>query len=133
MIHVNGIDHLVLTVANLDVTCEFYEAVLGMRPVIFNSGGIKRRALEFGNQKINLHQASREFEPKAAHPVPGSADLCLVTENSPAEIVAHFEGLKITIEQGPVARMGAKGKIVSVYIRDPDGNLIEVSSYPVSP
>ena len=133
MITILNIDHLVLTVADPDVTSEFYETVLGMRSVTFVSGGMERRALEFGDQKINLHQAGREFEPKAAYPVPGSADLCLITKSSPADVIAHLESLNIPIEQGPVERTGAKGKIVSVYLRDPDGNLIEVSSYPLSP
>jgi len=132
MINISSIDHLVLTVADPGVTCEFYETVLGMRPETFTAGGVVRRALVFGDQKINLHQAGREFEPKAARPVPGAADLCLITEQSPAEVIAHLEKLGIGIELGPVERTGAKGKIVSVYLRDPDGNLIEVSIYPLS-
>ena len=129
MISISHIDHLVLTVADPVVTCEFYQRVLGMTAVTFASGGIDRRALEFGNQKINLHQAGREFEPKAAHPAPGSADLCLISENLHVETITHLEEQGIAIELGPVERTGARGKIVSVYIRDPDGNLIEVSSY----
>ena len=128
MIKISHIDHLVLTVADLDITCEFYQRVLGMAPVNFASGGVERRALEFGDQKINLHLAGREFEPKAARPVPGSADLCLISKNTNVETVAHLKEMNITIELGPVERTGAQGRIVSVYIRDPDGNLIEISS-----
>ena len=129
MITISHIDHLVLTVTDPDATCEFYQQVLGMTPVTFASGGVDRRALEFGNQKINLHQAGREFEPKAVYPAPGSADLCLISETPHVETVTHLEEQGIAIELGPVERTGARGKIVSVYIRDPDGNLIEVSSY----
>jgi catechol 2,3-dioxygenase-like lactoylglutathione lyase family enzyme len=109
------LDHLVLTVADVDRTVEFYQRVLGMQPVTFGDG---RRALAFGSSKINLHQAGREFEPKAARPTPGSADVC-----------AHLAALAVAIEEGPVTRTGATGPIESVYIRDPDGNLIEISNY----
>ena len=97
--------------------------------VTFVSGGEQRRVLEFGDQKINLHQAGREFEPKAAHPNLGSADLCLISDNSIAETVSHLNEQNVAVELGPVERTGARGKINSVYFRDPDGNLIEVSSY----
>ncbi len=119
------LDHLVLTVRDLEATCAFYETVLGMRRASFGQG---RTALHFGRQKINLHQAGREFEPKARRPTPGSADLCFLAATPIAEIVAHLEACGIVIEEGPVARTGAEGPITSVYIRDPDGNLIEVSN-----
>ncbi len=119
------LDHLVLTVADIDRTRDFYERVLGMEPVVFGEG---RHALAFGTQKINLHEAGREFEPKAATPTPGSADLCFLTNSSVAEVVEHLEANSVEIIEGPVRRTGATGPITSVYFRDPDGNLIEVSS-----
>jgi catechol 2,3-dioxygenase-like lactoylglutathione lyase family enzyme len=123
------LDHLVLTVTDLDVTCDFYRQVLGMEDMRFSSGGVTRRALTFGEQKINLHQAGAEFEPKATHPVPGSADLCLIVEESVEQVVTHLQDNGVTLEEGPVQRTGASGPIMSVYFRDPDGNLIEVSRY----
>ncbi|MDA5558846.1 VOC family protein [Shimia sp. MMG029] len=126
MIQIDRLDHLVLTVARIDATVAFYKRVLGMEVVTFGAG---RVALTFGPQKINLHEAGREFEPKALHPTPGSADLCLIAATPLSEIVAHLEAQKVAIEQGPVARTGATGPITSVYFRDPDHNLIEVSTY----
>ena len=122
---VEALDHLVLTVADIDVTCAFYERVLGMTPVTFADG---RRALAFGNQKINLHQAGAEFEPKAARPTPGSADLCLLVSGPIDAVVDHLVAERVAVEEGPVARTGARGPITSVYLRDPDGNLIEVAT-----
>ena len=119
------LDHLVLTVADIGRTRDFYERVLGMDPVVFGEG---RHALAFGAQKINLHEAGREFEPKAAAPIPGSADLCFLTDSSVAEVVEHLEANSVEIIEGPVRRTGATGPITSVYFRDPDGNLLEVSS-----
>ena len=119
------LDHLVLTVADIDRTRDFYERVLGMEPVVFGEG---RHALAFGPQKINLHEAGREFEPKAAAPTPGSADLCFLTNSSVAEVVEHLEANSVEIVEGPVRRAGATGPITSVYFRDPDGNLLEVSN-----
>ena len=127
---ITGLDHLVLTVADLDRTADFYQRVLGMRAVTFGGG---RRALEFGPSKINLHQAGQEITPHAAHPVPGSADLCLVTTTPPDEIIAHFRAQGVPVEEGPVPRTGARGPITSVYFRDPDGNLVEIASYPADP
>jgi catechol 2,3-dioxygenase-like lactoylglutathione lyase family enzyme len=95
-----------------------------MEPVIFGEG---RHALAFGAQKINLHKADREFEPKAAAPTPGSADLCFLTNASVSEVVEHLEANSVEIIEGPVRRMGSTGPIISVYFRDPDGNLLEVS------
>ena len=123
---IDRIDHLVMTVSDVERTCAFYENVLGMEAVVFGDG---RRALRFGGQKINLHQAGREFEPKAARPTPGSADLCFVTRTSPGELVARLVSSGVAVLEGPVEREGALGEMMSVYFRDPDDNLIEVSSY----
>jgi catechol 2,3-dioxygenase-like lactoylglutathione lyase family enzyme len=124
--HIDAIDHLVLTVRDLQVTVAFYTRVLGMEAVTFGAG---RRALVFGAQKINLHEAGREFEPKAAVPTPGSADLCFVTAAAPAAVLQHLRACGVHVIEGPVKRTGARGPIASVYFRDPDGNLLEVSSY----
>ncbi len=123
---IDRIDHLVLTVRDIDATCAFYSRVLGMRSVTFAGG---RKALEFGAQKLNLHQAGKEFEPKAARPTPGSIDVCLISAVPLAEVVAHLGRCGVAIIEGPVARTGAQGPIRSVYFRDPDMNLIEVSTY----
>ena len=123
---IDRLDHLVLTVRDVDATCSFYVRVLGMQIVTF---GEARKALAFGRQKINLHQAGREFEPKAALPTPGSADLCLITDVPLDEVIAHLAACDVAVVEGPVMRTGATGPIRSVYFRDPDGNLIEVSNY----
>ncbi|NKZ08763.1 VOC family protein [Actinomadura latina] len=123
---IDRLDHLVLTVADIDAAIWFYTRVLGMEAVTFGAG---RRALAFGAGKINLHEAGREFEPKAARPTPGSADLCLITACSMDEVLADLERHAVHVEEGPVARTGATGPITSVYIRDPDHNLIELSVY----
>lgn len=127
---ITRLDHLVLTVDDLDRTIRFYRDVLGMQPVVFAGG---RTALNFGESKINLHQAGQEFEPKAARPIPGSADLCLIVDGDLTDVQAHLQHHAITIEEGPVERTGALGSMTSVYIRDPDHNLIELSSYPTRP
>lgn len=124
--HVDRLDHIVLTVADVAATCAFYERMLGMQVVTFAGG---RKALSFGNQKINLHQAGREFEPKAAAPTPGSADLCLVSKAPLDQVIAHLHSCGVSILEGPVQRTGAMGPITSVYFRDPDNNLIEVCNY----
>jgi catechol 2,3-dioxygenase-like lactoylglutathione lyase family enzyme len=129
-ISIDRIDHLVLTVADLDRTCDFYSRVLGMTVATFGAG---RKALAFGQQKLNLHQAGREFEPKARHPTPGAIDLCLVTLTPLAQVAAHLEACGVKIAEGPVARTGATGPITSLYFRDPDGNLVEVSNYDPLP
>jgi catechol 2,3-dioxygenase-like lactoylglutathione lyase family enzyme len=128
--HISHIDHLVLTVADIPTTVDWYERVLGMRHVTFAG---ERHALTFGRQKLNLHQAGRELEPRAARPIPGSADVCLIAAASLIEVQAHLSARGVPVEQGPVARTGAIGPITSVYVRDPDGNLIEIaeSSPPV--
>jgi catechol 2,3-dioxygenase-like lactoylglutathione lyase family enzyme len=124
--HIDRLDHLVFTVANIESTCDFYSRVLGMETVTFGAG---RKAIQFGQQKINLHQRGHEFEPRAAYPTPGSADLCLITLVPLAQVQAHLRDCGVTVLEGPVRRIGALGAIESVYFRDQDGNLIEVSNY----
>jgi catechol 2,3-dioxygenase-like lactoylglutathione lyase family enzyme len=121
-----SLDHLVLTVRSVEATCAFYAGVLGMEVVTFGEG---RKALAFGSQKINLHERGKEFEPKAGKPMPGSADLCFITDSSLSEFIEHLNSLGVAILEGPVPRKGAVGPIQSVYFRDPDANLIEVSVY----
>jgi catechol 2,3-dioxygenase-like lactoylglutathione lyase family enzyme len=124
-LRVDQLDHLVLTVHDIQATCAFYTTVLGMRIVTFGQG---RTALAFGSQKINLHQRGREFEPKAAAPTPGSADLCFLTATPVEEVAGHLRSCGVAVVEGPVERTGATGPIRSVYCRDPDGNLIEVAN-----
>ncbi|RAS70978.1 catechol 2,3-dioxygenase-like lactoylglutathione lyase family enzyme [Lentzea atacamensis] len=123
---IDRLDHLVLTVADLTRTIDFYAGVLGMEEVTFEDG---RKALAFGRSKINLHEAGREFEPKARQAVPGSADLCFITEDPLDEVIATLREHGVAILEGPVDRTGAAGTIRSVYVRDPDGNLVEISNY----
>jgi catechol 2,3-dioxygenase-like lactoylglutathione lyase family enzyme len=123
---IDGIDHIVLTVRDIETTCAFYQKVLGMNVVSFGEG---RKALLFGNQKINLHQDPSEFEPKANKPTPGSADVCFTTSVPLREVIAHLATCGVKVIEGPVQRSGARGPIVSVYFRDPDLNLIEVCNY----
>jgi catechol 2,3-dioxygenase-like lactoylglutathione lyase family enzyme len=123
---VDGIDHFVLTVRDVEATCDFYSRVLGMEVEEFGGG---RRALKFGLQKINLHQAGAEFEPKAEKPTLGSGDFCLVTEALLQSVVEHLGSCGVEIIEGPISRTGATGRLESVYFRDPDGNLVEVSNY----
>jgi catechol 2,3-dioxygenase-like lactoylglutathione lyase family enzyme len=125
LMRVLRLDHLVLTVASVPATLDFYENVLGLRPLSFGDG---RRALAFGDQKINLHQADRLFEPKATLPTPGSADLCFIVDDIEAA-ARRLAERGVRLEEGPVARTGALGPILSLYLRDPDGNLIELSEY----
>jgi len=124
--NIDRIDHVVMTVADIDAACAFYERVLGMQSVTFAD---KRRALAFGRQKINLHEAGREFEPKADRAAPGTVDICLITTIPLPDVVAHLVQCNVTIIEGPVRKTGAMGPIQSVYFRDPDRNLIEVSNY----
>jgi catechol 2,3-dioxygenase-like lactoylglutathione lyase family enzyme len=124
--NITHIDHIVLTVADIERTVEFYCGALGMQKEVFDNG---RVALRFGDQKINLHQAGREFEPKARNPMPGAADLCFITSIGLEQAMAEFRTLGIPIEEGPVDRIGARGLMRSFYFRDPDGNLIEVARY----
>ncbi len=123
---ISRVDHFVLTVASVETTCAFYERVLGMKAVTFAGG---RRALEFGANKINLHQAGAEFEPKARMPGTGSGDFCLISGEPLEDVIRHLEKEGVPIEVGPVPKTGAAGPITSVYIRDPDGNLVEISEY----
>jgi catechol 2,3-dioxygenase-like lactoylglutathione lyase family enzyme len=129
-VRIESLDHLVLTVRDVEATAAFYSSVLGMRVVTF---GDNRKALAFGTQKINLHLAGREFEPKAAAPTPGSADLCFLTAEPLDRVIEHLRSCGVAVIEGPVARTGATGPIRSVYFRDPDGNLIEVANLEASP
>lgn len=123
---IKNIDHIVLTVADIEKTVEFYTNILDFGVVTF---GDNRKALTFGNQKINLHQKGKEFEPKAEYPTSGSADLCFISETDIHEVLEELKQKNIEIIEGIVDRTGALGKIKSVYFRDPDLNLIEVSNY----
>lgn len=124
------IDHLVLTVADVEASIAFYTRTLGMRAVTFGDG---RRALTFGDAKINLHPASDPIRPHAHRPTSGSGDLCLVADTTIDRIEAHLQAIGTPIEEGPVARTGALGPILSCYVRDPDGNLVEISTYRQAP
>ena len=126
MISISHIDHIVLTVHSIEATCDFYSQVLGMECIEFSEG---RKALKFGNQKINLHLKGKEFKPHASHPKSGSADICFITDCPIKDVVSSLTAASIQIECGPIGRTGAEGKIESVYIRDPDGNLLEISNY----
>lgn len=123
---IRRLDHIVLTVQHMEETIRFYTTVLGMKEETFGEG---RKALRFGLQKINLHEAGHEFEPKAAHPQPGSADLCFITDLDMDSLLLHLRKEVVPIEEGPVKRTGTLGPIESIYIRDPDMNLIEISRY----
>ena len=123
---INRIDHLVLTVADIDRTVEFYTRILGMEKIEFGEGRI---ALTCGEQKINLHQLGKEFEPKAEQVKAGSADLCFIIDTPVAQAIEHLQQHGVELIEGPVSRTGARGKIISAYLRDPDGNLLEVSNY----
>ena len=122
---IEGLYHLVLTVTDIGCTRDFYERFLGMKPVVFGEG---RHALTFEAHKINLHQTGREFEAKAAATTSGSADLCFLTDVPMTKVVEHLGSSGVEVLEGPVRRAGAAGPITSVYLRDPDGNLIKVSN-----
>ena len=126
-ISIDRIDHIVITAHDVERSLDFYARVLGMEPITFAGG---RRGLAFGRQKINLHQAGREYEPKALKPNPGSMDLCFITETPLDDVIAQLKAQGVAIAEGPVPKTGALGPMTSVYFRDPDGNLIEVSNYP---
>ena len=123
---IKNIDHLVLTVRDIETTVNFYETVLGMQAQLFAGG---RTALSFGSQKLNLHEYGNEFEPKAQSPLPGSIDLCFITDTPLDEAMSQVKANGVSIIEGPVAKTGAQGPITSFYFRDPDMNLIEVSNY----
>jgi catechol 2,3-dioxygenase-like lactoylglutathione lyase family enzyme len=125
-IKIDHIDHIVLIVQDIEVTCEFYKQVLGLEVVTFDDD---RRALTFGSQKINVHEWGKEFEPKPKHPTPGSADLCFITHTPLTEVIKHLNRWGVVIIEGPIQRVGATGPIMSVYFWDPDLNLIEISNY----
>ncbi|STZ75737.1 VOC family protein [Bergeriella denitrificans] len=123
---ISHIDHIVFTVADIERTIVFYTDILGFQEETFLGN---RKALKFGSQKINLHQQGKEFEPKAERPTCGAMDLCLISETPLEAVVAELQEKSVPIVEGIIARTGAVGKIRSVYIRDPDGNLIEISEY----
>ena len=127
MIHVTRLDHLVLTVSDVTITCDYYQRVLGMKSIVF---GEERRALTFGNQKINLHHEGHELNPCADRPTPGSADLCFLVDGPMEKVLGHLQSCGIEPVEGPVLRTGALGPMQSIYLRDPDLNLIELSIYP---
>jgi catechol 2,3-dioxygenase-like lactoylglutathione lyase family enzyme len=126
MMDIKRIDHLVMTVRDIQVTCEFYNSVLGMQVITFAES---RKALKFGQQKINLHKFGQEFEPKATYTTPGSADICFITNTPLSQAREHIINCGVEIIAGIVTRTGALGKIDSIYLHDPDGNLIEISNY----
>ena len=123
---VDRLDHLVLTVGSIETTVAFYTRILGMDVVTFGAG---RTALTFGTSKINLHEVGKEFEPKALHPTPGSADICLIVDDNITDVIAQLATAGVPVEVGPVERTGATGTIISCYLRDPDHILIELSNY----
>jgi catechol 2,3-dioxygenase-like lactoylglutathione lyase family enzyme len=122
---ITGLDHLVLTVQDVAETLRFYTAHLGMQAVTFGDG---RQALRFGQQKINLHPIGEPYLPHALLPTAGSADLCLIVEQPVAEVKASLQDAGVKVEQGPIQRSGATGPLLSIYVRDPDGNLIELAN-----
>jgi len=126
MMNISRIDHIVLTVRDIEATVGFYQAILGMDVETFGEGRI---ALKFGSQKINLHEHRKEFEPRAETPTPGSGDLCFITDTPLDEAVKHVQDQGVEIIEGPVDRTGALGPMVSFYFRDSDLNLIEVANY----
>ena len=126
---IDSIDHVVFTVKDIKATCDFYTKVLGMEVVTFGEG---RKALAFGSQKINLQQLGRESTLIAERPTPGSADICFVTSVPLSEVIAHLNSSGVRLVGGPVERNGARGMMTSVYFRDPDLNLVEVSNYASS-
>ena len=123
---VAALDHIVLTVESLEATVDFYTRVLGMSVRAFEGG---RLALKFGSQKINLHEAGQEFQPNARRALPGSADVCFVSEVALEDWLEHLAANGVDVIEGPIRRLGALGPMTSIYFRDPDGNLIEVANY----
>jgi catechol 2,3-dioxygenase-like lactoylglutathione lyase family enzyme len=123
--HIDSIDHLVLTVANIHATVFFYTRALAMEEVISGDG---RVSLHFGGQKINLHPAGESIHPRAGNPQPGSADLCFLTDTPLDAVIRHLQNQGVPIVEGPIRRRGAAGPLSSIYFRDPDDNLIEVAN-----
>ncbi|AKG23185.1 VOC family protein [Calothrix sp. 336/3] len=123
---ISKIDHIVLTVHNIEKTCEFYQRAFGLEVITFANS---RQALQIGEQKINLHEFGKEFTPKALQPTPGAIDICLITPTPLSQVQQHLISCNVEIIAGPVIRTGAMGEIISLYLRDPDGNLIEVANY----
>jgi catechol 2,3-dioxygenase-like lactoylglutathione lyase family enzyme len=126
MMDIDRIDHVVFTVRDIEATCDFYARALGVAAITFDNG---RRALQIGRCKINLHQVGHEFEPKAARPGPGTQDICLISIAPLTEVIARLRDAGVEIIEGPVTRTGALGAMESIYLRDPDSNLIEVAHY----
>ena len=125
---IDHIDHIVLTTRDKDACIRFYSEILGMKLVRFRTPSEERLALAFGNQKINLHEWGKEFDPKAHVPVPGSLDLCFIASLPLEQVIDKLKASKIEILEGPVMKTGATSKIRSVYVRDPDLNLIEIAA-----
>ena len=125
-----NIDHVVITVSDIDKTIDFYSNILGMELQEFSSStdNVKRKSLKFGKQKINLHEASKPFKPHANNPIPGAIDICFLSEINIDDWIKIFNKFNIKIEDGPVKKTGANGPISSIYVRDPDKNLIEISN-----
>lgn len=119
------IDHVVLTVGSIETTCDFYSKALGLEVVTFDGD---RRSIQIGEQKLNLHKAGHEFEPTSRRPTPGSGDICLVTDEPLQQVLDRLARVGVPIELGPVERTGAIGQLSSIYIRDPDGNLVEIAN-----
>ena len=119
------LDHVVLTVTDIEATCRFYSQVLQISVITFDEA---RKALQLGHQKINLHPAQAPIRPHAQHPQPGSVDLCLITERPLTTVIDELQAHQVPILIGPVERTGAQSKLLSIYIRDPDGNLIELAN-----
>lgn len=126
MLELDRIDHVIFTVRDVEATCTWYVRVLGTEVLTFGDG---RKALQVGHCKLNLHPAGKEYEPKAAVPGPGTQDICLVTTSPLPAVLDHLKRMSVSIVEGPVPRTGATGPIESVYLRDPDGNLVELAWY----
>ena len=130
-LEINSIDHIVIQAVDVPQSIRFYSEILGMTHSEFQppTGGPMRHSLHFGAQKINLHDAGSPFSPHARNPATGSVDLCLITQQPLSDWQQHFTNCEILVEDGPVRKTGANGMLLSIYIRDPDGNLIEISTY----
>lgn len=132
MFKINRLDHLVLTVRDINATVDFYTKILNMEVLTLRYKNIEIKALRFGNQRINLHQFGKEIEPKAFKPTPGSADICFITETTISDVVNYLKAHNISIEKEPMIVTGTLGEMESVWFRDPDNNLIEISNYKLN-